>query len=54
VATNLFLDRQTGRIDLEEVEQTFMSYESAIERILGAPNGSIHLIDRSVLSAWFG
>jgi len=54
VATDLFLDRQAERIDLRDVEQTFMSYESAIERILGAPGGSIHLIDRSVLSAWFG
>jgi AcrR family transcriptional regulator len=54
VATDLFLDRQAERIDLHGVEQTFMSYESAIERILGAPSRSIHLIDRSVLSAWFG
>jgi len=54
IATELFLDRQAGRIELATVEQTFANYSSAIERILGAPAGSVHLIDRSVLHAWFG
>jgi AcrR family transcriptional regulator len=54
IATDLFLDRQAGRIDLPAVEQTFAAYGAAIERILGAPVGSIHVIDRTVMSAWFG
>jgi AcrR family transcriptional regulator len=54
VATELFLDRQAGRIDLAAVEHTFATYSSAFERILGAPAGSINLTDRSVLHAWFG
>jgi len=54
VATELFLDRQAGRIELADVERTFASYSSSFERILGARAGSIQLIDRTVLRAWFG
>ncbi|HEY3083832.1 MAG TPA: TetR/AcrR family transcriptional regulator [Candidatus Dormibacteraeota bacterium] len=54
IATELFLDRQAGRIELATVEETFAHYSAAIERILGAPAGSIHMIDRTVLQAWFG
>jgi AcrR family transcriptional regulator len=54
IATYLYLDRHAGRIDLAKVEATFTSYSAAIERVLGAPAGSIHLIDRTVLHAWFG
>ena len=54
IATELFLDRQARRIDAAKVEETFASYGAAVERILGAPSGSIHLVDRTVLNAWFG
>jgi AcrR family transcriptional regulator len=54
IATELFLDRQAGRIDEARVMEVFTSYSAVIERILGAPAGSIHLIDRTVLHAWFG
>jgi AcrR family transcriptional regulator len=54
IATDLFLDRQAGRIELATVEETFAHYSAAIERILGAPAGSIQMIDRAVLHAWFG
>ena len=54
IATDLFLDRQAGRIDEAKVVETFSSYSAVFERILGAPSGSIHLIDRTVLHAWFG
>jgi AcrR family transcriptional regulator len=54
IATELFLDRQAGRIDLEHVERTFGSYTESFERILGARAGSIQLIDHAVLRAWFG
>ena len=54
IATQLFLDRQAGRIDEAAVVATFSSYSAVFERILGAPAGSIHLIDRTVLHAWFG
>jgi len=54
IATEVFLDRQAGRIELADVERTFASYAEAFERVLGAPAGSIKLIDRHVLRAWFG
>src|SRR5689334_4767055 len=54
IATEVFLDRQAGRIELADVERTFSSYAEAFERVLGAPAGSIKLIDRTVLRAWFG
>ena len=54
VAIDLFLDRQAGRIELADVVRTFESYSSSFERILGAPAGSIQLIDDAVLREWFG
>ena len=54
VAMELFLDRQAGHIDTAAVERTFATYAASFERILGAPAGSIDLIDRSVLREWFG
>jgi AcrR family transcriptional regulator len=54
VATELFLERQAGRIELADVERTFRGYTQSFERILGAPEGSIELIDQSLLRAWFG
>ncbi len=54
VAMELFLDRQAGRIELADVERTFASYTDSFERILGAPAGSIDLIDQAVLREWFG
>ena len=54
IATEVFLDRQAGRIELADVERTFAGYAEAFERVLSAPAGSIKLIDRPVLRAWFG
>ena len=54
VATDLFLERQAGRIQPADVERTFGVYTESFERILGARPGSIQLIDRPVLRAWFG
>ena len=54
IATDLFLERQAGRVDLAEVERTFGSYTESFERILGARAGSIQLIDHGVLRAWYG
>jgi len=54
VATDLFLERQGGRIQLADVERTFRGYTDSFERILGAAPGSIELIDQTVLREWFG
>jgi AcrR family transcriptional regulator len=54
VATDLFLERQAGRIEPADVERTFRGYTDSFERILGAAPGSIELIDQTVLREWFG
>ncbi len=53
-ATQLFLDRQAGRIEFADAERSLASYSDAFERILGARAGSIGLVDQAVLRAWFG
>jgi AcrR family transcriptional regulator len=54
VAMEMFLDRQAKRGSLARVEETFGAYTRSLERILGAPSGSIHLMDGAVMRAWFG
>src|SRR5689334_13874712 len=53
LATELFLARQAGRIQLAQVERSFATFSEAFERILGARAGSIGLVDQAVLRAWF-
>ena len=53
-ATDMFVARQANTIGFEEVETRFASYASAFERVLGVEAGSISLIDRSILQAWYG
>jgi AcrR family transcriptional regulator len=38
---------------LQEAEGLIAAYNDALERILGAPKGSIHLMDLEVLKEWF-
>jgi AcrR family transcriptional regulator len=51
--TELYLARNAGRISFEEVERAFAAYAEAFDRILGAPPGSLHLVDEPVLHEWF-
>lgn len=53
-ATHLFIARQANTIPFELVERTVAGYTAAYERILGIPNGSLTLADRSTLHFWFG
>lgn len=50
----LVLEEETepGRA-LKQAEIMLAAYTDAVERILGAPQGSIHLMDRESLKAWF-
>ena len=43
-----------GGIDLPEVERTITAYTDAVERVLGLGHGSIALVDRASIRAWFG
>jgi hypothetical protein len=46
-----------GRTDPEEIEQTvrkYMMYQDAMERVLGAPKGSIRFVTRGLIEEFFG
>src|SRR5579859_7457249 len=53
-ATELFLARQANTISYEQAERTLLSFARAFERILGAPAGSIEIVDEKTLREWFG
>jgi hypothetical protein len=38
---------------VQEAENLIAAYNDALERILGAPKGSIHLMDTKSLKEWF-
>lgn len=54
IATDIFIGRQARQLSYEDVIKTFDSYTEAFERLLGAPHGSIQIVDESVMRAWFG
>lgn len=54
VATEMFLARQANTIGYDEVASTLSSYSDAFDRILGAPRGTVDLVDETVMRAWFG
>jgi AcrR family transcriptional regulator len=51
--TELYLARQAGNVSLEDVRRALDAQVEALERVLGAPKGSVTLIDESVLHEWF-
>jgi AcrR family transcriptional regulator len=51
--TELYMDRQAGRISLEDVRRALDAQVEAMERVLGAPPGSLTLVDETVIQAWF-
>jgi AcrR family transcriptional regulator len=51
--TELYMDRQAGRISLEDVRRALDAQVEALERVLGAPPGSLTLVDETVIHAWF-
>jgi TetR/AcrR family transcriptional regulator, transcriptional repressor for nem operon len=40
--------------ELQRAEHLIMAYNDALERVLGAPAGSVKLMDAKALEAWFG
>jgi hypothetical protein len=42
-----------GRNDLRQIERLMDAYTDALERVLGAPSGSLVLMDHESLKAWF-
>jgi AcrR family transcriptional regulator len=51
--TEIFLARQAGAITLIEVRRALDAQVEAMERVLGAPPGSLTLVDESVIHEWF-
>lgn len=54
VATDLFIARQAGTVAYEEVVRGLASYTDALERVLGAPSGTVDVMDEVVMREWFG
>jgi AcrR family transcriptional regulator len=52
-ATELYIGRQAEGIAFDDVRTALNAYAEALERILGAPAGSMPLVDESVLHEWF-
>jgi AcrR family transcriptional regulator len=51
--TELYLARHAGEITLADVRRALDAQVEAMERILGAPRGSITLVDEALLHEWF-
>ena len=54
LAGELFFARQSGGIPFEVVEARMAGFAEALTRVLGAPAGSLSLIDDATLRLWFG
>jgi AcrR family transcriptional regulator len=52
-AGELFVQRRAGEVDLDTVRRRFQTYQTALERVLGVPPGTLHLIDEVTLHTWF-
>jgi AcrR family transcriptional regulator len=49
----LLLAREPRGDELERAERLVAAYNDALERVLGAPAGSLHLMDTASLKEWF-
>lgn len=49
----LLLSSEPGQDDLQHMECTVAAYNDALERVLGAPRGSLSLTDTETLKEWF-
>ncbi len=52
-ANQFILAHELKYVDLQGVESLFAAYNDAIERILGAPAGSLPLMDPAIMKEWF-
>lgn len=53
-AGELYVARQAGTVDLDDVRTRLASYATAVERILGLPPGSVRFADERTIETWFG
>jgi AcrR family transcriptional regulator len=52
-AGELFMKRQADEVDLATVRRRFQTYQVALERVLGVPQGTLHLIEEETIETWF-
>ena len=50
----LLLAHEPRGDELQRAERLIAAYDDALERVLGAPAGSLHLMDTESLKEWFG
>jgi hypothetical protein len=53
-ALHLFVARQAGEIETEEVLRVFAAFSAAVDRILGLAPGRLSLTDPPTIRMWFG
>jgi len=53
LAGRLFVAHRAGTASIESILEAFGAYTAAMERILGLPDSSLHLIDEGTLRWWF-
>jgi TetR/AcrR family transcriptional repressor of nem operon len=53
VMVELIFSGEEKTIELAHAEKMVAAYNDALERVLGAPTGSINLMDRETLKVWF-
>jgi AcrR family transcriptional regulator len=53
LAGELFFSRQAKTMTFEAVEGMLAAYPEAFERLLGAPAGSLRIVDPAILREWF-
>jgi AcrR family transcriptional regulator len=52
-AVRLFFDRREGSVSLAAAKRLLAAYVEAMERILGVPAGTLHLVDPAIVERWF-
>jgi AcrR family transcriptional regulator len=52
-ASQLYVARQAGAVNIDDVVAILSAYGEALERILGARPGSIVLVDPAIIRRWF-
>ena len=53
-ASRLFIDCQNGRATISDARKLVAAFQQALERVLGAPSGSLTYVDEETLRIWFG
>jgi AcrR family transcriptional regulator len=54
LAVEHFIGAHAGTVSLDVVRRAVAAHTEALERILGAPTGSLSLMDEATLQFWFG